>query len=683
MRLFIAEKPSLAKAIAEGLPQPHKRDGDCIRCGDNDVVAWCVGHIMELVPPEEYDPIYKNWELGTLPIIPEAWQLQVSNDKLYNNIEKLIKQADIIVNAGDPDREGQLLVDEVIESVGTNAPIKRVLINDLNLAPVKKAISSLTDNSKYKGLSDSALARSRADWLYGINMTRLYTVLGKAGGYASVLSVGRVQTPLLGLIVRRDLEIENFKPKPYYTITTLINAEKGQFKATWKAGEQSENYLDDDGRLISKEHAQAIEKALTNQPGLMNDVDVKKKKTNPPLVFALKDIQMLASTKLDLSPDKTLEVVQSLYETHKIVTYPRSDCSYLPEGHTEDIPDVLAAITNHIPELSSVIDDGDTSLRSPVWNDKKVTAHHGIIPTPKTGNVNLSYIEKAVYELIAFRYLLQFYPVHEYQQTKLTLEVNNEILTASGRTILKNGWKGVDKNSSDDKKKNEEDENLSLPVVKKGDAINVHSVTVSDKKTTPPKPFTDATLLAAMSGIARFVSNEKVKQLLKESDGIGTPATQGNIIKTLFDRNFITKKGKSILSTQVARTLIKILPQVSTIPDMTAYWEASMNKIEANEVQLDSFLNGVESSLTNLVKQGKELGKLTIPGYKVHSCPSCKTGTLNRIPGQEGYFWGCSNHPECKQTYQDAKGQPLFKPKAKRKPGLKSKSKLKARRKAG
>ena len=683
MRLFIAEKPSLAKAIAEGLPQPHKRDGDCIRCGDNDVVAWCVGHIMELVPPEEYDPIYKNWELGTLPIIPEAWQLQVSNDKLYNKIEKLIKQADIIVNAGDPDREGQLLVDEVIESVGTNAPIKRVLINDLNLAPVKKAISSLTDNSKYKGLSDSALARSRADWLYGINMTRLYTVLGKAGGYASVLSVGRVQTPLLGLIVRRDLEIENFKPKPYYTITTLINAEKGQFKATWKAGEQSENYLDDDGRLISKEHAQAIEKALTNQPGLMNDVDVKKKKTNPPLVFALKDIQMLASTKLDLSPDKTLEVVQSLYETHKIVTYPRSDCSYLPEGHTEDIPDVLAAITNHIPELSSVIDGVDTSLRSPVWNDKKVTAHHGIIPTPKTGNVNLSDIEKAVYELIAFRYLLQFYPVHEYQQTKLTLEVNNEILTASGRTILKNGWKGVDKNSSDDKKKNEEDENLSLPVVKKGDAINVHSVTVSDKKTTPPKPFTDATLLAAMSGIARFVSNEKVKQLLKESDGIGTPATQGNIIKTLFDRNFITKKGKSILSTQVARTLIKILPQVSTIPDMTAYWEASMNKIEANEVQLDSFLNGVESSLTNLVKQGKELGKLTIPGYKVHSCPSCKTGTLNRIPGQEGYFWGCSNHPECKQTYQDAKGQPLFKPKAKRKPGLKSKSKLKARRKAG
>jgi DNA topoisomerase III len=668
MRLFIAEKPSLAKAIADVLPKPHKRGDNCIFCGNDDVVAWCVGHIMEQVPPEEYDQAYKNWALESLPILPVNWKLQVTNKPLYNSIEKLIKKSDVIVNAGDPDREGQLLVDEVIQSVGSQAPIKRILVNDNNPGPVKKALDNLTNNALYKGLSDSALARSRADWLYGMNMSRLYTLLGKKGGYTDVLSVGRVQTPLLGLIVRRDLDIENFKAKIYFTISTVIKSDTGQFEANWKASDKSDNFLDEEKRLINKEHAESIKQLLTDQSGEIAEVEVKNKKLNPPLAYALKDIQMAASKALDLSPNKTLEVVQSLYETHKIVTYPRSDCSHLPEDHLNDIEQVIAAIKSNSDSFINTIKDVDMSLRSPVWNDKKITAHHGIIPTSKTGNSGLSEMEKSVYDLIAFRYLLQFYPVHEFQQTKLTVKVNNEILTTSGKTIIHNGWKVVGTNTDD-----KEDKNV-LPIVKKGEVIQVISANIAEKKTTPPKHFTEASLVEAMSGIARFVQNEKVKQLLKENEGIGTPATQANIIETLFERNYVIKKGKNVLSTQVGKTLIKILPESATIPDMTAFWESSMNKIEDNTIKLESFIKGVENSLGSLINQGKSLKKLTIPGVKIHNCPTCKDGVLNRVKGPENFFWGCVNYPDCKASFPDLKGQPVLKklPTAKKRPMKKS-----------
>lgn len=657
MRLFIAEKPSLAKAIAQALPQPIRKKGQALLCGDNDVVVWCVGHIMELVSPDAYDPKFKNWNLSDLPIIPDVWKLKVSNPDLFKTIKSYVKNPELklIVNAGDPDREGQLLIDEVIRHIGTSVPIQRILVNDLNLSAVQKALDNIKDNSAFKGLSDAALARSRADWLYGLNMTRLYTLLGRNGGYTDVLSVGRVQTPLLGLVVRRDLDIKNFKSKPFFLVSATIKTANGSFSSTWKPGENAEQYLDVEGRLINPVFASEIEKKINLKKGVIKSLEIKDKSELPPLCFALKDIQILASKKLDLSPDKTLEIIQSLYEKHKIITYPRSDCPYLPVGHLSDVGHVFLAIEKHAPGLSGEIEGSDKSLKSKVWNDEKITAHHGIIPTTNNSKCSLSGVEKSIYNLIALRYILQFYPAFEYQKTSILVHVEEEIFSANGRVIKKNGWKGLEK----------QDENQSsdvlLPLVQENEQVQVSNSSTVTKNTTAPKPFNDGSLLAAMSGISKYVSDPQVKKLLKDTDGLGTPATQASIIKTLFDRNFLDKKGKNIVSTEVARTLIAILPKDSTVPDMTAFWELAIGNIEAGNISLDSFIGGVSTQLISLVKHGTNLKKLTIAGVSAYNCPNCE-GVLIRRKGKKGFFWGCSEFKNgCKLSCSDKKGKPDLK----------------------
>lgn len=657
MRLFIAEKPSLAKAIAEGLTPDYHKEGQVFKCGA-DVVAWCAGHIMEQVTPEAYNPSYKQWNLTDLPIVPLQWKLKVTNDPLYMSIQKYIRTADIVVNAGDPDREGQLLVDEVINHIGTSKPIKRLLVNDLNLSAVQKALADIRDNRDFLGLSESALARSRADWLFGLNMTRLYTLLGRESGYDQVLSVGRVQTPVLGLVVRRDLAIENFKAKPYFTVTCHMNSAQGEFNAHWKPGAQSAAFLDDEGRLLDQNHADHIKATLDGRSGQVASVEVADKKELPPLPFALKDLQILAAKKLSLSPDRTLEVIQSLYETHKVITYPRSDCAYLPEGHTAEIDQVIAAIAVHSSPVSTMIELADRSLRSKAWNDQKITAHHAIIPTTHANPVELSADEAAVYELIAVRYLLQFYPAHEYRETQLHMSVEKEMLTAKGRVVTQIGWRGAYKVELED-----DDEELEgLPYLTQGAAVSVKETFINHKMTQPPKYFTDATLLAAMSGIARFVENPELKRILQDSDGIGTPATQASIIKTLFERNYLIKHGKNIRSTEIGRSLISVLPDIATLPDMTAVWEKQMSQIAGNELSLDSFLLAITRQLTALIMTGKKQGQLSIPGVQAIPCPTCQQGTLRRRKGPKGFFWGCSNYPECKQTYPDEKGHPKTTP---------------------
>jgi len=661
-RLYIAEKPSLARAIAAGLPMPQKRDGDCIRCGENDVVAWCVGHIMELANPDEYGEQYKKWSLETLPIVPDRWKYNITNKKLFNNIKKLIGEASEIVHCGDPDREGQILVDEVIQHVGSKLPVKRLLVNDMNLPAVKKSLASMKDNKDFKTLSDGALARSQADWLYGMNMTRLYTLLGQKGGYDGVLSVGGVQTPLLGLIVRRDLEIEGFVSKPYYKISAKIQAENGYFVANWKPGEASESYCDEDGRLLNKDHADTVVKRINGTSGVITSLDKKTKKQNAPLPFSLSALQILASKRLNLDADKTLNIVQSLYETHKLTTYPRSDCGYLPEGHLAEVSGVVEAIKANA-ELDSIVKGADFSLKSPAWNDKKITAHHAIIPTPNaSGSTKLSDIEKTIYEMICERYLMQFYPAYTFEQTKVSAVSGEDLFTASGRVTIVEGWRCLVKKGDEEDSKQEEEGDTKFPPLTVGESVDFTEVTSTEKTTKPPKHFTAATLLAAMTGISRFVTNPDLKKILKETDGIGTEATRANIIKTIFDRNYVVKKGKNIISTEVGRSMIAVLPEDSTTPDMRAYWETSMKSIVEGEEQLYSFMDGIKQKISSLVDSGKALGKLgVVDGENLPKCPKCETGNLKKRKGSKGVFWGCSAYPECKNTVPDKAGKPDFK----------------------
>ena len=612
MRLFIAEKPSLARAIADVLPKPHSRGDGFIKCGESDYVTWCVGHLLEQAEPEAYNPIFKQWRLEHLPIIPDKWQLIPRKDvaKQLRTVEKLIHQADELVNAGDPDREGQLLVDEVFSyanlSVEKRDQIKRCLISDLNPSAVEKAVQKLQPNRNFIPLATSALARARADWLYGINMTRAYTIRGKQAGYHGVLSVGRVQTPVLGLIVRRDFEIEHFQPKDFFEVVAHIQNEKTTenstalftFTALWQPSKACEDYQDEDGRVLSQSLAENVVKRITQQPAEVMEYSDKREKETVPLPYSLSALQIDAAKRFGLSAQEVLDICQRLYETHKLITYPRSDCRYLPEEHFAERMAVLNAISTHAPTYRTLPDILNMEHRNRCWNDKKVEAHHAIIPTAKNRTVNLTQQELNIYTLIARQYLMQFCPDAEYRKSKITLNIAGGSFIAQARNLQTAGWKTLWGKEDND----EEQQEPLLPIVKKGQILFCSKGEIISKKTQPPKPFTDATLLSAMTGIARFVQDKELKKILRETDGLGTEATRAGIIELLFKRGFLYKKGKNIHSSEAGRILIQALPDIATQPDMTAHWESQLTGISQKQTSYQQFMETLTQMLPDLVR---------------------------------------------------------------------------------
>jgi DNA topoisomerase-3 len=612
MRLFIAEKPSLARAIAEALPGPRQRRDGYIQCGADDVVAWCAGHVLELAAPDAYDPAFKQWRLEHLPIVPADWRLEVSAPDLLRTIKTLLPKASRVVHAGDPDREGQLLVDEVLVFLGYRGTVDRLLVSDLNPPAVRKALGEMQSNARFRGLYEAALARQRADWLYGINLTRLYTLLGRAGGYDGVLSVGRVQTPLLGLIVRRDREIEAFKSKPYFVVQVEARARPSAFKATWTPSEGASAIVDEVGRLISREHAQNLRTRLEGKAGVVASCAVERKAEPPPLPYSLPALQIDAGAQLGLGPKQTLDACQALYETHRLLTYPRSDCQHLPSGQHGQVASVLSAIAANAPKLAATVARADRGRRSRAWNDEKVTAHHAIIPTPVSVPIGaLSAAEGRVYELVARRYVAQFLPAFEFNETKLELEVDGEHLAATGHQVLSAGWRDVVSDGPDEgaeRRVEDGETRQALPLLERGASVVLETVSIIERKTTPPKLFSEASLIQAMTGIARFVDDPRIKKLLREADGIGTPATQAQIIETLFERRFIERQGRSVRSTTIGRALTDALPVVATVPDLTALWESAMRRISEGQMSLTSFTDAVTTQLTQLVSDGKARG---------------------------------------------------------------------------
>ncbi|MFC6979894.1 DNA topoisomerase [Microbulbifer taiwanensis] len=392
MRLFIAEKPSLGRAIAAALPRPHRKEEGCIRAASGDVVSWCIGHLLEQAEPEAYGPSYKRWRLDVLPIVPEQWQLQPKSGgrKQLALLRKLVKQADQLVHAGDPDREGQLLVDEVVDYLKVPAAKRRamlrLLVSDLNPRAVERALQQMRSNREFVPLSVSALARSRADWLYGINLTRACTVKGQQGGLKQVLSVGRVQTPVLGLVVRRDEEIERFVSRPYYEVRAAIHMNASQpvcFYAFWQPSEACAPHQDEEGRVLNPRLAANVAGRIRQQVATVTRVQKQQKTQAPPLPYNLSALQIDAAKAFGLSAKQVLDACQALYEKHQLITYPRSDCRYLPADHFAERRQVGRAIAAGCDPLQSVHEGADWSLRSKAWNDTKVDAHHAIIPTAR------------------------------------------------------------------------------------------------------------------------------------------------------------------------------------------------------------------------------------------------------------------------------------------------------------
>ncbi|KES19289.1 Topoisomerase IA [Gilliamella apicola SCGC AB-598-B02] len=614
-RLFIAEKPSLARAIADVLPKPHQKGNGFIRASNGDVVSWCIGHLLEQATPEVYDERFKKWSLNDLPIVPEKWILipKGNTEKQLNILVDLIKTADQIVHAGDPDREGQLLVDEVLNycqlTPEKRKTIQRCLISDLNASAVQKSLEQLRSNQDYVPLSTSALARARADWLYGMNMSRVCTLVGQRNGYRGVLSIGRVQTPILGLVVRRDLEIAQFVPKPFYEVFAILQTKNNEtFKAKWQPSEACEPYQDEEGRVLVKALTENVCQRIKGKSGIIDKVSNKKKELAPPMPFNLSSLQIEMAKKNGLSAQEVLDICQSLYEKHKLITYPRSDCRFLPEEHLKQINGIKSAIENNCSALQTAIDNADFSLRSKAWNDKKVEAHHAIIPTLRKAKMDsLSNNERTVYQVVATQYLAQFYPAYKYSELQIDVEIQGGKFISKTNQMLDEGWKVLfrNKNTQIDSDADDNNNGLLTKLIKKGESVQCIDTELLSKETQPPRPFTDATLLAALTGIARFVKDPEIKKILRETDGLGTEATRAGIIELLFKRQFLIRQGKSIRSTQIGQNLILSLPDIMSMPDMTAHWELQLDEISKKSFSYQQFMYQLNSSLSNLIDQMK------------------------------------------------------------------------------
>jgi DNA topoisomerase-3 len=619
MRLFIAEKPSLGRAIVDVLPKPHKKNDGYIESGNGDCVTWCIGHLLEQAEPEDYDAKYKKWLVEDLPIIPREWKLnpKVKTKKQLGVIKRLIKRADVIVNSGDVDREGQILVDEAIKYCGASQykidHALRCLISDMNPAAVRKAVNHLKPNRNFIPLAVSALARARADWLYGLNMTRLCTLQGQKSGYQGVLSIGRVQTPILGLVVNRDLEIESFVSKPFYEVIAHINSTLGDYQGKWKPSKACEPYMDNEKRVLSKKLALNVVSRIHNQLGKVTKVNQDKKRQTPPLPFSLSALQIAAAKAFGMSAKQVLDIGQQLYEKHKLITYPRSDCQYLPTEHLNDVGAVTQAIRSVSSKLSTMLDSADLNKKSKAWNDKKVSAHHAIIPTAKSKSTGvLSKDEEKIYELVARQYVAQFYPDFEYSDKQIDTEIAGGLFISRQKDIIHDGWKALFPKP----KQNKEDTGFSsnrLPDLKVGDEVECLKGELVEKNTTPPKHFTDATLLTALTGIARYVTNTEIKKVLRETDGLGTEATRAGIIELLFKRQFLTRKGKEIRATDIGTQLITALPLQISQPDMTAFWESQLESISVQAVTYQSFISGVEQNLDQLIGHVKDVSFSGLP----------------------------------------------------------------------
>ena len=646
MRLFIAEKPNLGKALARGLGGGRTEQG-CIRCGDN-IVTWCFGHLLEPAYPEAYCPEYAQWRREHLPIIPSSWKYVVkrTSKAQLDTIGKLLRDAASVVHAGDPDREGQLLVDEVLEHFRYRGPVFRIWLPSLDDRSVSIALGNITDNAANAPLRDAARARMMADWLVGINATRALTITGRENGRTEVLSLGRVQTPTLALVVARDREIAHFKPSDYFVLRASIIHPHGECSVTFVPSD-SQDGLDSSGRLVDLAQVAAVLESVNGKEGTVLE-SLREKKTRPaPLPHCLSSLQKSASARLGMSAKRVLDVAQSLYEK-KLTTYPRTDCRYLPEEQHGEAASILSRLAG-VSGLEQLAGKADSRLKSTVWNTKKITAHHAIIPTGEPAE-SLAGEERALFLLIATAYCLQFHPPMRYEAQKIAVALGDTRWEASGRRLLEAGWTAL---SRDDDDSDEQEQEL-LPLMEQGDAVRCRNAESVRKKTSPPSRFSEGSLIDAMAHVHLLVKDGQAKATLKESKGLGTEATRANIIETLKERGYLVAEKKSIVSTPLGQEIIDLTPPALKDPITTAAWEDQLEAIAQGKGSLDAFLSEQKRLLPTLL--APILERKASPA---HVCPDCGAALQRRKRKKDGsWFWSCSAYPDCKTILPDDNGKP-------------------------
>ena len=659
MKLYIAEKPSMARELAACLKSPQKGNGFIKTAGG--VVTWLFGHVLQPIKPDGYDPKYKRWRTEDLPIVPTVWKMEVNpaTVKQFQIVKDLISRADEIIHAGDPDREGQLLVDEVLDFVGNKKPVKRILLNALDETSILRANANLRDNAEFFNLKQSALARSRADWIVGMNLSRAYTLAARRLGHRDlVLPVGRVKTPTLGLVVRREREIKNFKPVNFFNIWATFEHANGIFIAQFKPSKKMLDLpaFDSEGRLIDKKFAEDLKKNFSTAPldGKIYSYKTTEKKESQPLPFSLSSLQVAAGKTFGYTPQEVLDAAQSLYEK-KFTSYPRSDCEYLPTTQFRDAKWILKHLSSTSDAtLKKLSENANAEIKSRTWNDKKISAHHAIVPTQRPLNMILPPIELNIYNLIAKNYAVQFYPPHIYDETVVEVKYKDETFTARGKVVKSLGWREF--YVAPKVKDEDETENL-LPQMETGDDVTHKKSELKKSVTKPPARFTSSSLVQGMKDIHKYVKNPDAKKQLKDVYGIGTEATRAAIIDDLTQRGFLKVVRKSLYPTEKAYLLIDAMPDEMTYPDATAIWEDKLHSMSEGDGTLEDFLAG-QIKFTSKLCAAARRAKFDV-AEGVFKCPKCGSALVKR-KGKNGEFWGCANYPECKAAFDDVDGKPDF-----------------------
>lgn len=618
--LFIAEKPDMGKKIASQLPGPYKRGDGFIETG-HGIVTWAIGHLLEQAQPQEYDSKYEKWALQDLPIIPQTWKVKTIGGKTKQmaTIRTLLKTCSDVINAGDPGREGQLIVDEILEFLNNKKPVWRLLLNALDPTSVQKALAAIQTNLVFQPLYEAALGRQRADWVIGMNLTRAYTLVGRQQGYQGVLPVGRVQSPTLAITVRREEEIEKFIPQKYWSLAIALGSVP-PFKARYAPPKGFEpvdedadpvaaaaaaavagatagprpDWLDDKGRVCSLAQAQAI---LASVPAGTQAKVVAYTKTSvleqPPLPFELSDMQSHMSAKHGSSVQDVLDVCQKLYE-EQYMSYPRTDSSYLKESQHPEAPGILAALASASPAWAQLAAQADPSLKSHAWNDAKIPEHPALTPTLVTPNLaTLTDLERWVYEAASNRYIAQFFPPCEVDKVALELSAGGHRWLANGRVITSPGWRvvyGQDADVEDEEEKDGAvDDSGVLPAMAIGDSHPVTKATSDEKTTKPPSRYTEGTLMQVMKHVDRLVTDPTERKMLRTVQGIGRAATRANIISNLIKRGLLDKVKKQLVPSSAARVLVNALDKNLIDPGLTARWEQALDGVAAGKISLATF----------------------------------------------------------------------------------------------
>lgn len=589
MRVYIAEKPSLGKAIAENLSGLRCRDVGYIRVGA-DVVTWAHGHILELAPPESYDPSWKNWKtaVAVIPYPIEKFKLvpKPESSAQLLIIQTLLGQATEVVNAGDPDREGQMLIDEILEISRWQGPTLRLLINATDPGTVKNALVSMRPNAEFVNLYQAAKCRSEADWIIGMNLTVAAT---KLLANDELVSVGRVQTPTLALVVRRDETIEKFGARPFFSLEVTLQTGHGPLVLNF-------NPSDEEKRIWNESEAKKIVQALSQILSVTVTVKRQQKSENPPKLFVLRTLQGEGNSRYGWSAAKTLDLAQSLYDSkHQLASYPRTDCVFMPAGQAND----ALTIARHIVKQSdfSAIEPllALAAPRKSIYDSSKVTEHHALTPTVKPADFKaLTGDERKAWLLLAERFFMSLLPSHEIAETVVSFTHGETEFLAKGEVSLNmpKSWRALDPHTYKD-----------LPLVEDGETLQLVSARVVRGKTSPPNRYTEKTLLDDMSSVAKYVEDPKLKAILKETSGIGTAATQAKIIETLKERGYVVANKREIVSTPFGRAVVHALPEKLTDPCLTALWEDALGQIAKGAMDPGAYMNRVQAMAAQLVNE--------------------------------------------------------------------------------